>query len=196
MPIFQQDLTLDPGGDYLSTTCAYVVNGVIQDFTGCSARLYIYKNAYDMTPFLSLTSSVTANGYTYVNGLFGTVTFNIRAVASLALNPYIGPLYYNLYLDRPNPVIQINVTNGGSSYTSAPTISFTGGGGSNAAATASLSNGAVNAITVTDMGYGYTSAPTVVFSSGAAAATALVESIYTLQLQAGNVFLNNALVTE
>ena len=41
------------------------------------------------------------------------------------------------------------VTLGGSGYTSAPTISFSGGGGSGAAATAAISAGAVTSITIT-----------------------------------------------
>lgn len=58
------------------------------------------------------------------------------------------------------------ITAGGSGYTSAPTVGFTGGGGSGVAATASVSGGAVNAITFTSFGSGYTQAPTVVFSGG------------------------------
>lgn len=58
----------------------------------------------------------------------------------------------------------ITVTNGGSGYLTAPTISFTGGGGTGAAATATISGGVVTVITVTNGGSGYTSAPTVVIT--------------------------------
>lgn len=71
------------------------------------------------------------------------------------------------------------VTSGGTGYTSAPTVSFTGGGGTGAAATAVLTSGVVTGITVTNAGSGYTSAPTVAFSGGAgsgASATATVGS--------------------
>ena len=196
MPIFPVDLTVDPGGDLVFTTCPYVINGAIQDFTGRTARLVIFKNVYDVSPFLSLTDSVSANGFLTPNGVLGTVSINITAAATLALIPYIGPLQYMLYVDDPHPVVQVNVTSGGTGYTTAPTISFTGGGGSNAAAYATLANGAVQQVILTDPGYGYTSAPTVVFSSGGASATAIVESIQTLPLQGGNVYLNTALVTE
>lgn len=67
------------------------------------------------------------------------------------------------------------VTAGGSGYTSAPTVAFSGGGGSGAAATAVLTSDAVTSLTITDPGSGYTSAPTIAFSGGAgtgAAATA------------------------
>lgn len=60
----------------------------------------------------------------------------------------------------------IDITNGGSGYTSAPTVSFTGGGGTGAAATAVVEGGVVTEVVVTAPGTGYTSTPTVVFSGG------------------------------
>src|SRR5260370_42238959 len=60
-----------------------------------------------------------------------------------------------------NFVTSITVVNGGSGYTSAPTVTITGGGGSGASATASVSGGAVTGITVNNAGLGYTSPPTV-----------------------------------
>jgi hypothetical protein len=71
----------------------------------------------------------------------------------------------------------IIVTNGGSGYTSVPTVSITGGGGSGATATAVISGGAITSLTVSSSGTGYTSAPTVSFSGGAGsggAATAVL----------------------
>ena len=54
----------------------------------------------------------------------------------------------------------------GKGYTSAPTITLTGGGGSGAAATARIHGGQLLYIEVTSRGSGYTSAPTVTFSGG------------------------------
>ncbi|AGZ34630.1 hypothetical protein PVLB_09160 [Pseudomonas sp. VLB120] len=71
----------------------------------------------------------------------------------------------------------ITVTSGGSGYTSAPTVTLTGGGGSGATAVAVLEDDEVVAINITNPGTGYTSAPTVGFTGGAgsgAAATAAV----------------------
>ncbi len=76
-------------------------------------------------------------------------------------------------------VTYVEVTARGSGYTSAPTVVFTGGGGTAAAATAVISNGKVVSITVTNSGSGYTSVPTVSFTGGSgagAAATALVDN--------------------
>lgn len=70
----------------------------------------------------------------------------------------------------------VQVTAPGSGYSSAPAISFTGGVGSGAAATAVVTAGAISAINMTNWGTGYTSAPTVVFTGGGgtgAAATAI-----------------------
>ena len=50
---------------------------------------------------------------------------------------------------------------GGSGYTETPTVAFSGGGGSSAAATATISGGAVTAIAVTNNGSSYETAPTI-----------------------------------
>ena len=75
------------------------------------------------------------------------------------------------------PLTGILITNGGSGYSSAPTVGFTGGGGSSAAATATITAGIVTLVTITNAGSGYTSTPTISFSGGGgsnAAATARV----------------------
>lgn len=58
-------------------------------------------------------------------------------------------------------VTSVAVADGGTLYVEAPTVAFSGGAGSSAAATATISGGAVTAITVTNVGSAYTSAPTV-----------------------------------
>lgn len=67
------------------------------------------------------------------------------------------------------------LTNVGSGYTSAPTVTITGGGGTGATATASINNGTVSGVSIGNQGTGYTGAPTIAFSGGGganAAATA------------------------
>lgn len=63
-------------------------------------------------------------------------------------------------------VVAANLTAAGSGYTSAPTVTVTGGGGTGAIVTALVSGGVVAGLRVTDPGYGYTSAPTLSFSGG------------------------------
>jgi hypothetical protein len=60
----------------------------------------------------------------------------------------------------------VYVLKGGAGYTSAPSVAFSGGGGSGAVATAVVSGGAVVGFTVTNHGSGYTSAPTVTLTGG------------------------------
>lgn len=74
-------------------------------------------------------------------------------------------------------VESVTVATPGSGYTTVPTVGFTGGGGSGAAATAVISAGQVIAIIMTSFGTGYTSTPTVGFTGGGgtgAAATAVM----------------------
>ena len=60
-------------------------------------------------------------------------------------------------------VRSINVTNGGSGYTSAPTVTVSG----SATATATINaDGQVNGVAVTNNGTGYLTAPTITFSGG------------------------------
>ena len=65
------------------------------------------------------------------------------------------------------------ITDGGSSYGSAPTVTISGGGGTGATPTAVLTGGVVTSISCTAAqgGSGYYETPTIAFSSGTAAAT-------------------------
>jgi hypothetical protein len=75
----------------------------------------------------------------------------------------------------------IRVTNGGSGYTVAPTVTIDSPkSGTQAKATAVVSGGAVTAIKITDGGSGYTSVPSVTIDSsttGGSGATAIVPTI-------------------
>ncbi|HSZ58685.1 MAG TPA: glycosyl hydrolase family 28-related protein [Tepidisphaeraceae bacterium] len=63
-------------------------------------------------------------------------------------------------------VTSVSITNGGSGYSSSFAVTFTGGGGSGAAGTATASGGVVTSVTITSAGSGYTSPPTANFSAG------------------------------
>lgn len=79
-------------------------------------------------------------------------------------------------------VRNVRIGTGGSSYTSAPTIVFAGGGGTGGAATATINaDGEVNGAAVTNSGTGYTSPPTISFTGGAGSgAVATATTIATL----------------
>lgn len=60
----------------------------------------------------------------------------------------------------------MSITNGGSGYTAAPTVTITGGNGSGATAVATVEGGSITAINVVNPGSGYTTAPVISFSGG------------------------------
>jgi len=82
-----------------------------------------------------------------------------------------------------NSVASATVSAGGSSYTSSPTVAFAApGSGITATGTATVSGGAVTAITITNPGNGYSSAPAITFSGGGgsgATATAVLATDWT-----------------
>lgn len=67
----------------------------------------------------------------------------------------------------------VQITSGGSGYTSAPTVTFSApSSGTTASGTATIQNGSVVAVSITAPGSGYTAAPTVTFSAPASGTTA------------------------
>ena len=102
-------------------------------------------------------------------------------------------------LEQKIPDIQVrnvNITNGGSGYTGTPTASFSGGGGSSAAATLTKnSDNEVNGAAVTNPGTGYTSAPTVTISGGSGSG-ATAEATIIAVLEFGNTIGEILRVTE
>jgi hypothetical protein len=88
----------------------------------------------------------------------------------------------------------IEVTNGGSGYTSDPTVTITGGGGTGAAAGVTRVAGVITAVTVSNPGSGFTSVPTIGFSGGGgtgAAATAVLTAETYTQLEALGMVLKD-----
>lgn len=63
---------------------------------------------------------------------------------------------------------------GGIGYSTAPTLTFSGGGGTGMAGTATVAGGIVTGITITAQGSGYTSAPTIAFGGPGTGASAKV----------------------
>lgn len=120
------------------------------------------------TSFVSITPEVCVASYVSVASLTDPVP-----------QPYPcqqGP--ENCNNTEMNYVSSITILNGGSGYTSSPTVSFNGSG-SGAAGTATVTDGVVISVTVTNGGSGYTSPPTVSFSGGGGSgATALANLSY------------------
>jgi len=88
--------------------------------------------------------------------------------------------------DNLGIIQSISIVTSGTNYNTAPAISFSGGGGSGAVATASVLNGGIYSIELTNAGSGYVTAPAVtldaspsrtIFSGVLAVTTAFVNSI-------------------
>jgi len=73
-------------------------------------------------------------------------------------------------------VLDVEITSGGSGYTSPPAVTFSGGGGAGATGVATVDVG-VSGITIVDGGSGYTVAPNVVISGGGGVGAAAVATI-------------------
>jgi hypothetical protein len=71
-----------------------------------------------------------------------------------------------LHFNNDKGVGSVQLINGGTGYTSAPTVTFSGGGGSGATAEAVVTDGVVAEITITAKGKDYSSAPTVTIEGG------------------------------
>ncbi|MCA1558219.1 MAG: hypothetical protein LC731_06740, partial [Acidobacteria bacterium] len=78
----------------------------------------------------------------------------------------------------PMGVTEVNITGGGTGYTSAPAVSFSDGGGTGATAVAVVEKGAVTNVLMTSGGTGYTKPPTVSFSGGGGTGATAVAQIW------------------
>jgi len=92
---------------------------------------------------------------------------------------------------QPTSVSTVTISAGGSGYTSAPTVVFTGGGGSGASATAVVTNTAVTSISMTSGGSGYTSTPTVSFTGGGGTGAAASAVMHLKRVESWCQFIGN-----
>lgn len=134
----------------------------------------VEQGANDTATLANVLGGVNAG-----NGEYEGVHALLGAKSKLGFAPRILLAPGFTHTRRANAVTAITVTNGGSGYTTAPTVTLSGGSGTGATAHAVLGTGAnagkVVSVIVDNPGSGYTSAPTVAFSGGGgtlAAATA------------------------
>jgi hypothetical protein len=134
------------------------------------------KSGVTATPGPSHKSGVIANGTASLQYIgtraTGTADISAGVVTGISLN---GSIY------------ELNITNGGSGYTAAPTVTLIGGSGSSFVGAAVMRGTSVSKVVISDSGEDYTSVPTVRFGTQWASSTA-----YTLGQQ---IFFSNRLYT-
>lgn len=152
---------------------ATAVSGII---TSGGIRLVTITNrggGYTSTPTVGVSSAPTGG----ITGILTASMISGIVVCTDSANP------------STKSVQSVEITNPGSGYTVAPKVRFSGGGGSGAAATATIGDGIVGIITVTNAGSGYTAAPAITFTNQifktgvttvSASATAVVSSAGTI----------------
>ncbi len=116
------------------------------------------------------TPIVNGTAYPFITVPAGLVRFRILNACN--------DRYINLQLYQATGIVgTIQITNGGSGYTTAPAVTVSGGGGSGAQALATITAGAVTAITLVVTGSGYTTAPTVTISPPTTGVTATATAV-------------------
>lgn len=158
-----------------AATCELLTGGY-RTFAGTGTDLYEVFNGANNN-----VSNVSGG---YIGGAdpWRFVQFGNATVATNGADP----LQQSISSGKFSPIGGVNsvkITNGGSGYTSAPTVAFAAPvhGGTTATGTATFSGGAVTGITITNpgSGYGYAEVPAISFSGGAgtgAAATSVMQS--------------------
>jgi uncharacterized protein (TIGR02217 family) len=112
-----------------------------------------------------ITTAYGATGNTDVRPIYKPIVGTVSIYKGVTLQTQGGYGAYATATVVGGVVTAITLTNGGTGYTSAPTVVITGGGGTSATATATVAAGAVTGFTVTNGGSGYTSTPTITILS-------------------------------
>lgn len=141
------------------------------------------KNIYEVTSPGVLATPAPTHGSGIVSS--GTAALKYIGTQASATATVVGGVVTAINL--LGGVREVNMTTGGSGYTSAPPVYFSGGSGSGATATAVMTGTGVSNIVISNAGSNYTSAPTVIIGDIWTASTA-----YTVGKQ---IFYSNRLYT-
>ena len=152
----------------IGLTCAY---GTKTYPDGKVGYIFEVKSTPNATTFTTNVGPSTVPS-TYTSG--GTAKLDV-------VRPFDGQ---NVFFDTLYQEVQkINLTSGGSGYTSPPTVTIDAPGtswGIQATAVASIKNGSVDEITLVSSGRGYTSTPTITVSGSATASLVMVPKYYSI----------------
>ena len=160
--------------------------------TGATATAEIGFNTEGSIRLISLSNR--GGGYTAVPtiGVSSAPVGGVTGILTATMISGINVCNLNIS-DNQKSVQQVVITNPGAGYTLAPTLQVTGGGGSGAAGTVFIGDGAVGIVTLTDAGSGYTTAPTVTITGpGAGGTTATAEAVVSAAGTISAIHITNA----
>jgi hypothetical protein len=112
-------------------------------------------------------------------GTFADRLFSFPEILTFDGNAVERNTLFEEILDSPSGINSVSITNAGSGYETAPTVTI-GGDGAGATAVAKISNGRVTSIEITNKGSDYTKATVEISGGGGSGAvgTALLENNY------------------
>ena len=160
--------------------------------TGATATAEIGFNTEGSIRLISLSNR--GGGYTAVPtiGVSSAPVGGVTGILTATMISGINVCNLNIS-DNQKSVQQVVITNPGAGYTVAPVLQVTGGGGSGAAGTVFIGDGAVGIVTLTDAGSGYTTAPTVTITGpGAGGTTATAEAVVSSAGTISAIHITNA----
>ena len=151
----------DQDGNYQDSSASYT-------FSVVKAQTLVVVNAVDPNTGLSLTNLVSGQEVELTATILAAGPGSGVPTGTVNFSDTFGGVITKLGTPTLTTGVGIvAITDGGSGYTSAPSIMFTGGGGSGAAGIATINSaGVVTGVIITNPGSGYTSTPTVTFTSG------------------------------
>lgn len=170
-PVFLTGVTMTTGGSGYSTPTVVFSDPVTDASLYVSgAAVFIGQKIYNSSgDFYEVTSPGTLSS-TPPSHRLGTVqngTATLKFIGSRAKGTATVSAGAITGVTMTGSVREINLISGGSGYTTAPIITFTGGGGSTATAVAKMNTttGSVLYTTITNPGDNYASDPTVIFGT-------------------------------
>lgn len=186
-------------------------DGNLIGFAGCADALgYVArapKTPWDLMPDLPKTALMAVvrdpmTGFQVliiIEGQVGDMSIHMRVIwldgLATGNTDNLVRLVNGAAAGTSGTIVGVTITNAGYAYRNgsgtyaAPTVVFTGGGGTGAAATATISsNGAVTGITITDAGSGYTSPPTISFTPSSSGGAGSVAGVATAVATVGGLY--------
>ena len=160
-----------PGGTAVTvgTTTGLSITATVGAISGFTTNLTVGMVISTSTTgaFIPTTSSTGINALTNPSGI--TIIQSIDSTTKFTVSPAVWiPSGITVNCQVVATVSAITITNSGSGYATAPTITFSGGGATSqatASCTINTTTGAIATVTIISPGYGYTSTPTITLSA-------------------------------